>query len=706
MAERRTIINKAYIVFLGFCLLSLFIVGKIAMVQLVDGAKWQKKVDRLTTELHEITPTRGNIFAENGTILATSIPIYELRMDLRASKLDRATFNSKVDSLAGGLSNLFRDKSAAIYASNLRKAYEQGSRYYLVKGGVEFDQMQKARALPLWNLGRYSGGLVIEKNIIRKVPYPNLAARTIGYDKEGTQRVGLEGAYNDVLAGTPGKRYEKRLAGGTWMPVNSDNLVDPEDGSDLYTTIDVGIQDVATSALLKQLSKRNAQYGCAIVMEVKTGRVKAIANLTLTKDSTYREVYNYAIGESSEPGSTFKLASLMAAFEDGLLSLDDSVETGNGTHRFYDKVMYDSERDKGGYGKIDVLTGFQKSSNVAVSKLIQDRYQKNPRAFTDRLQRMGLGHPLGIDISGEGTPVIKDPSDPSWSGISLPWMSIGYETMMTPLQTLAFYNAVANDGVMVKPQFVKEIRRNGKLVRKVKPEVLHHSIASRETIRKAKIMLESVVTEEGTAANLMSNSYSVAGKTGTALIANKGLGYKSEDKKKYQASFVGYFPAEAPEYSCIVVVYGLKSFVYYGGAVAGPVFKEIADKIFVDRLDLHKEIAPDLNSVAYHVPVSKSGFSTDLKYIFETFGVAIADESDDAPWVTTTTLPDQVGVQKRSIPEGKVPNVIGMGLRDGIYLLEAAGLKVQVSGLGMIKKQSLPPGAPASDGKLIFIELS
>jgi cell division protein FtsI (penicillin-binding protein 3) len=706
MAERKIVISKAYVIFLGFCVLSLFIVGKIAMIQLVEGAKWQKKVDRITTELHEITPSRGNIFAENGTILATSIPIYDLRMDMKASKLTREMFNKHIDALSDSLSQLFGDKPASVYERNLRDAFAKGSRYYLVKGGIEFDQMQLAKNLPLWSEGRFTGGLIIEKTIIRKVPYPNLAARTVGYDKEGTQRVGLEGAYNDVLGGKPGKRYEKRLAGGIWMPVNSSNLIDPEDGCDLYTTIDVGIQDVATNALKKQLIKRNAQYGCAVVMEVKTGRIKAIANLTLTKDSTYREVYNYAIGEASEPGSTFKLASLMAALEDGLLSLDDSVDTGNGTYKFYDKMMYDSERDKGGYGRISALTGFQKSSNVAVSRLIDDRYRKNPRAFTDRLYKMGLGRSLGIDIGGEGEPMIKDPSDPTWSGVSLPWMSIGYETKMTPLQTLTFYNAVANDGEMVKPQFVKEIRRNGKLVKKIKPEVLHHSIASRETIRKAKIMLESVVTEEGTAANLITDSYTVAGKTGTALMANNKHGYKSQSSKKYQASFVGYFPAEAPEYTCIVMVYGLKSFVYYGGAVAGPVFREIADKIYVDRLDLHKPVEQDPNSVAIHVPVSKSGYGPDLKYIFEVFDISLTDHSDDADWVSTKTLTDEVGIEARTIPSGKVPNVVGMGLRDGIYLLESAGLRVQVSGVGMITKQSIPPGSHATEGRTIIIDLS
>ncbi len=704
MDQRKTILNKAYIVFLGLCLFSLFIVGKIVVIQFVDGDKWQQKVERLTTDLREITPVRGNIYADNGNMLATSVPIYQIRMDMRADALTEKIFMQHLDALAYNLSELFGDKTPAAYRQNLLNGYKEGNRYHLVKAGVEFDQIKVAEGFPLWDQGRYTSGVIFEKKTVRRRPLQDLASRTVGYERDGVRPVGLEGAYNRELAGRPGQRYEKRLAGGIWMPINNHNEVEPEDGSDIYTTIDVNIQDVATNALRKQLKKHNARHGCAVLMEVKTGYIKAITNLTLSSDSTYKEVYNYAVGEATEPGSTFKLASFMAAFEDGKFDLNDTIDTKDGKHRFYDRIMRDSN-DKG-LGMLDVMTVFQKSSNVGVSRMIVDHYGKNPQQFVDRLHKMGLGRPLGLEIAGEGKPQIKDPSNTSWSGVTLPWMSIGYETLMTPMQTLAFYNAVANDGVMVKPLFVKEVRRNGNLITRNDPVVLNPSIASRETIVKAKKMLESVVTEEGTASNLRFGAYSIAGKTGTAQIANAKYGYKYEQEVSYQASFVGYFPADAPEYTCIVIVNGPSNNVYYGNQVAGPVFKEIADKVYVQRFDLQTPVEPIHNPLAIHVPVSKSGHAGDLKMIFESFEIPIEDVSEDYEWVTTKTGTDEVGLERRTMPDSRVPNVVGMGLRDGLYLLENAGMKVRVAGSGMIIRQSVLPGTNIAPGKSITIELS
>lgn len=439
-------------------------------------------------------------------------------------------------------------------------------------------------------------------------------------------------------------------------------------------------------------------------MEVKTGYIKAIANLTLTSDSTYSERYNYAVGEATEPGSTFKLAAMMAAFEDGKIKLTDTVDTKRGTHRFYDRIMRDSNNK--GYGKVDVLTAFQKSSNVGVSRIIDEHYKDEPRRFVDRLYKMGLGRKLGLEIGGEGKPGLKDPTDPTWSGVTLPWMSIGYETLMTPLQILTFYNAVANDGVMVKPLFAKEVRRNGRTVKTIEPQVINRSIASSQTIATAKTMLESVVSEEGTASNLRFGAYSIAGKTGTAQIANDKYGYKYEESISYQASFVGYFPADRPEYSCIVVVNGPSNDVYYGNQVAGPVFKEIADKVYAQRFDLQKDIPEVPSQLAVQVPVSKSGHASDLRSVFAAMDIAIDDRSEDYPWVSTVTRTEDVVFERRTIPAGRVPNVTGMGLRDGLFLLEEAGFKVKVSGAGVIKSQSIAPGVEAKAGRTIHIELS
>jgi len=704
MKDDNNILSKAYIVFIAICLFSLFIVGKILVIQFVYGEKWESKVAHITTDLREITPVRGNIYADNRNMLATSVPIYEIRMDMAAEGLSNEDYNENIDSLCAALSQLFGDKSASEYKAGFKNAKAKGNRYYRVKANVDYDQVQKAKEFPIWRRGRFKSGVIFEKRTIRLMPFKGLATRTVGYEREGVQPVGIEGAYNAELSGKPGQRYEKRLAGGIWMPISDRNEVEPEDGCDLYTTLDVNIQDVATNALRKELKNHNASHGCAVLMEVKTGYIKAIANLTRTADSTYHEVYNYAVGEATEPGSTFKLASLMAAFEDGLIDLTDTVDTKNGQYRFYDRIMRDSNGE--GHGKVDVLTAFQKSSNVGVSRLINENYSDNPQKYVDRLYKMGLGRKLGLEIAGEGKPKIKDPSDPSWSGVTLPWMSIGYETLMTPLQILTFYNAVANDGVMMKPQFVSEVQRNGQVIQENKPVVLNQAIASRETIAKARKMLESVVTAEGTAANLRNEAYHIAGKTGTAQIANAKYGYKYKQAVSYQASFVGYFPAEAPEYTCVVVVNGPSNDVYYGNRVAGPVFKEIADKVYAQRFDLIKSIEPSENLVAYKAPVSMSGNSEDLLSIFNAFDVKVDDHSEGYGWVTTKTQPETVELERRSVKEGLTPNVVGMGLRDGIYLLESCGYTVKVQGKGMISKQSLPPGSPARKGQNITIELS
>lgn len=705
MKGNSKIMSRAYVVYILICFFSIFIVGKIFVIQFVYGEKYKSRVAHLTTDLREITPVRGNIYASNRDMLATSVPVYEIRMDMAADGLSDKEYNENIDALCVELSNLFGNKTAAEYKAGFTKARQAGNRYYLVKSNVDYEQVQKAKKFPLWKNGRYQSGVIFEKRTVRLAPFKELARRTVGYNRPGVQPVGLEAGYNAVLSGTPGQRYEKRLAGGLWMPVSDKNVVEPQDGSDIYTTIDVNVQDVATNALRKELKNSNASHGCAVLMEVKTGYIIAIANLTRNAEGEYHESYNYAVGEATEPGSTFKLASYMAAFEDGFIQPNDTIDTGrSGVYRFYDRRMVDNEG--AGLGKIDVKTAFQKSSNIAVSRIINENYGHNPQKFVDRLHKMGLGKKLGLEIPGEGTPKIKDPSNRSWSGTTLPWMSIGYETLMTPLQILTFYNAVANDGVMMKPLFVKEIARNGKVIAKNDPVELNKSIASRETISKAKLLLESVVTAEGTAANLRFGAYHIAGKTGTAQIANAEHGYRNSEGVSYQASFVGYFPAENPQYTCIVVVNAPSADAYYGNSVAGPVFKEIADKIYAQRFDLFKDKEPTRNSLAYKVPVSMSGNAEDLNRIFEAFEVNRDDQSEGYEWITTATKPDVVELKRRTIRKGLTPNVVGMGLRDGIYLLESSGYKVEVKGTGMIIRQSAAPGTQVTKGQKIIIELS
>jgi len=705
MNRRNQITTKAYLVFLAFAVMSLAIIVKIGLIQFIEEGDLSDRLEQLTTDLREIKAVRGNIYADNGNMLATSVPIYDIHMDMAADGLSEELFFDQVDALSQSCAAYFKDKPAKSYKADFLEAYREGKRYFLVKSDVNYDDIMAAKTFPMWEKGRFKSGVIFEKQTIRLQPFGGLAARTVGYQREGVQPVGLEGAYNNELRGRPGKRYEKRLAGGVWMPIDNSNEIEPEDGCNIHTTIDVNIQDVANNALRKQLKKHKAHHGCAVLMEVKTGYIKAIANLSIQSDSAYSEIYNYAVGEATEPGSTFKLASFMAAFEDGKLSLTDTVDTENGSHRFYDRIMRDSNRK--GYGVVSVKTAFQKSSNVAVSKIINQRYQDNPQAFVDRLYKLGLGRELGLEISGEGAPKIKDPSDPTWSGVTLPWMSIGYETLMTPMQILTFYNAVANDGIMVRPQFVSRVTKNGETIKTIQPHVINKAIASRESISMAKEMLESVVTEEGTGSNLRLGSFPIAGKTGTAQIANSKYGYKYDQEVSYQASFVGYFPAKNPEYSCIVVVNGPSNDVYYGNQVAGPVFKEISDKVYAQRFDLIKDDDPGSETeVAVNVPISRSGYKDDLKTIFAQLGVKAIDESASNEWVSTKSQPKEVKLEKRTIPTDRVPNVLGMGLRDGLYLLEKCGLEVEITGRGTIKKQSLPPGTSVNRLKRISIELS
>jgi cell division protein FtsI (penicillin-binding protein 3) len=702
--DKKDILWRIYLIYFVVLAFGVAIISKATYISLVEGEYWKNKASNLTTQVKSIDAVRGNIYASDESLLATSVPIYEVRMDVNADALTDEIFNQNIDSLAICLADLFKDKSSKDYKRDLIKARQSNARYYLIKRNVKYTELKKMRQFPIFRLGKYKGGFIFIQQNKRQLPFRQLAYRTIGYDVEGVNPVGLEGAYRNELKGVEGKRLMQKIAGGVWMPINDENEIEPEDGCDIYTTMDINIQDVAQHALLEQLTKHNARHGCVVLMEVRTGDVKAIANLTKDTDGKYREKYNYAIGSSTEPGSTFKLASLIAAMEDGFVSPKDSIDTKNGTYRFYDRIMKDSH--EGGYGKITVERSFEVSSNVAISRIINEHYAKNPSAFIERLKKMNLHEPLGIEISGEGKPMIKNTSDKSWSGVSLPWMSIGYELRMTPMQILAFYNAIANDGVLVKPRFVSEIRKRGKVVKTIPVQVINESICSKSTIEKAKKMLEGVV-ENGTARNLKNENFKIAGKTGTAQIANDKYGYKSEAKVSHQASFVGYFPADNPQYSCIVVVNAPSNNVFYGNLVAGPIFKEIADKIYSNKIDLHREIngIASLND-SKSAPASKNGNQQDLITVCSELNIPFKSSNRDVDWVITTAASNQIEIQPRKINKNLVPNVIGMDVKDAIFILENAGFVVKINGKGAVKNQSIAPGLNIKKGEEIIIQLA
>lgn len=688
------------IVLFAFC-----VVSRVVYLQVFEGDEWRGRAQSISKKDITVYANRGDICAADGRLLASSIPYYELRMDFQATGLTNDIFKKNVDSLALCLSKFFKDKSRSAYHRQLwdAKFHSKRNRYVLVNHRkVNYNELKQIKTFPLFRLSSNKGGLICLQESKRVQPHKNLARRTIGYLQKGNGnerigKVGLEGLFENELKGINGISMMQKMS-GKWLPVNQ---ADPKDGNDIITTIDVNFQDVAQTALLQQLQAYHADHGTAILMEVETGAIKAIANLGLDKKSnSYKEIYNYAVGEATEPGSTFKLASMMALLEDGYVEPTDSIETGNGVHRFYRNKMRDSHI--GGYGKISVQQAFEKSSNVGISKLVNQFYKDRPRDFINRLYEFRLNRTLELNIKGEGQPRIKYPGEPGWSGISLPWMSIGYEVQQTPLQTLSFYNAIANNGKMMKPMFVHEIRYHGKVLKHFDEEVLKNSLCSRETLRKVKSMLEGVILR-GTATNLRNSSYSIAGKTGTAQIADKNKGY---GHKVYQASFAGYFPADAPKYSCVVVINSPdKKKGFYGNQVAGPVFKTIADKVYAMTYAMHPP-KQDEQICEIKVPISLNGNKDDLDIVFKELNVSTDDREVYSDWVLTSRQDSIIKYKNRTINNHLVPNVKGMGLQDALYILENAGLKVKVSGFGSVKKQSLRPGSNFRSGNKIQIELS
>ncbi len=696
MDSRKSILTRVYLVYGFIFVIGLAVIAKILYIQMVEGEMWKAKAAKLSLKYFNIEPNRGNIYDVNGQMLATSVPLFEVRMDVASPLIHDTTFTKNVDSLALCLSNYFKDRSKQEYKSMLVKARKSKNRYLLIKRKANFDQLKAIRTFPIFRLGKNSGGLITEVQNKRVYPYNHLGYRTLGWFREGnSNNVGIESAFNTEMQGMAGKRLYQRIPDGNWRPMNRSNEIEPVNGADILTTIDINIQDVAEEALLRQLELNQADHGCAILMEVKTGEIRAIANLGRTKDGTYEELYNYAIGESAEPGSTFKLFSLLAAFEDGKTHLNDIVDVTGGITKFGNRTMRDSHL---GGGVMTVQQAFEKSSNVGISKVIVKAYASNPQAFVDRLHSFTSNKKLGLEIKGEGRPQILGTKDGIWSNSSLPWMSIGYEVALTPIQILAFYNAIANDGVLVKPRFVKEVRKAGLPVESFETQVIKKRIASKEAIAMAKTMLEAVV-DHGTGTALKNPIYKVAGKTGTAQVAQKSGGY---NKSNYKGSFVGYFPADNPKYSIIVVINNPRQKGYYGGAIAAPVFREIADRIYATDPDVGMNWTDTTHSVRSN-PL-KAGYAQDIRQLSQWLGYAMP-MPDASEWLNQVS--DSTGLYYAAISTDMetIPNVLGMGARDAVFLLEKLGVRVQLSGVGPVKQQSLPPGSRIIPGTPVLLSL-
>jgi cell division protein FtsI (penicillin-binding protein 3) len=699
---KRDILWRVYLSYILVVIVCVAIFGKAIYIQQVQGAHWRSMSDSLHQKLDEIEAERGTIYSEDGQMLSTSIPQFDIYMDFRVESLRQKSgllFRSNVDSLSECLSNLFHDQSAGEYKALLQQGYNNEEGYFLLKKKISYREYEQLRTFPLFKLGRYKSGLIANEKMIRLNPYKMLAFRTIGLARD-SNKVGLEMTYDSLLKGRNGKQFVRKIAGGVSVPVDDTYEIEPETGKDIVSTIDVFIQDVAETALMKMMIKNEAQTGCAIVMEVKTGKIKAIANLGKRGDGIYWEDYNYAI-RPTEPGSTFKLATMMALLEDKKVSLNQMITLEHGAWKIAGQTVYDSEVHK--ENDVTVKHAFELSSNVAMAKMAIAHYAGQPDQFIRHLNKMGMNKATGIDISGEPNPVIYKPGGKFWGPTTLPWMAFGYNLSVSPLHTTVLYNTIANNGRMMKPYLVSAIKEEGVLIKSFEPKVTDENICSAQTLQQVKECLEGVCTS-GTARSLFLNSaYKVAGKTGTALVANNNRGYAD---KIYQSSFAGYFPADNPQYTCVVIIVNKPhAAVYYGAAIAGTVFKEIADRLYSTYIRQGDVLTAQVKKDSS--PFNYTGIKRDIAFISKKMSMPYSDSTARTDeWININGKDASIVLSKKQIDANTMPLLKGMGLKDVVYLCENMGLKVNIKGRGKVAAQSIIAGQPFAKGQLINIELN
>ena len=656
----KKIMTRFYIVICTMIIFSFLLMGKLIYIQVFEGERYKVIASNQTVKNVVLQPSRGNIYSEDGSLMATSVAQYEVRWDSKVPS--NSLYNNGKENLAKGLSSILQIPHNELI-EKLENARMNNNRYMLVAKNLSYSKLKKIKSLPIFNLPSFKGGIIIEQQIKREHPLGKIAERTIGYELRSLNgnyfRVGIEGAFGTYLRGEEGRRLKQRIANGQWKPINDVNEKEPTQGYDVFTTINLNIQDIAHSALLEQLEKYKADHGSAVVMESRTGKIRAIVNLGRTTENTYYEKLNYAVGELNEPGSTFKLISMIAALEDKVVDPEQLIDTGNGEIIFYNKYKV-RDTKKGGYGLIPASKVFESSSNTGMVNIVYNHYKDDPSKFVNRLYNMGINRSLGLSIKGEPEPKIPYPTDKDWDGLDLPWMAYGYGVAMTPLQILSFYNAIANDGELLRPKFIEKIANTGEKPQKIfKKEILNPSICSKETLTKIKSMLFNVVDKKwGTAYQIKDSLFDVAGKTGTCqLDYTKG-------EVQYISSFVGYFPVENPIYSCIVVIHRPdKKLGYYGSAVAAPVFKKIAKKIYI--------------STPKEINIKRSEISISLEKTKQT--------------KTNKT---------------QIPDLIGKSNLDAISIVQKLGLNFKIIGEGRVIKQSIKAGTRIKEGELIILEFS
>ena len=707
MEIKKDILWRVYLCFLCIVLLSVFVIGRAIYIQRVQGSFWKSMGDSLHLKYLPIDAERGTIYSEDGNMLSTSVPIFDVYVDFGADGLREKQgkrFKDNLDSLSMRLANLFKDKTTAAYKKDLQLAYKNKDRYYPLKKKISFEKYKELRNFPLVRLGRNKSGFIIDPRDKRINPYVLLANRTIGLSRlDSTKNVGLELTYDSLLKGITGQRL-MRYAAGTYMPVEGAEL-DPVNGKDIVTTLDTYMQDVAENALMKMMVGNNSLHGTAIVMETATGKIKAIANLGKQPDGNYIEDLNYGIGKATEPGSIFKLATLISLLDDKYVTINSLVDCEGGVKQFYGLRIHDTHPNH----ILTVKEAFAASSNVAFAKMADQYYHSQPSKFINHLHDFRLDQMTGIDIvAASGKPTIKKPTNRSWANTTIPYMAHGYEELVTPLHMLMLYNAVANNGKMMQPYLVNSVREYGVDVKKISPKVLVEKICSDETLAQVKECLKAVVDSvHGTAHKILyDTAYPIAGKTGTAVTAQDNKGY-NKGNKIYQASFIGYFPSDHPKYTMAVVIQNSnQSRLIYGADVSGTVFKEISDRIYGRYLSSNNFASSD---IADSSACNSYGMKTDLQSIFNFLNISYKDSVSSGYW-RNMQLKNNIASLNAPVysitPAAVTPNVIGLGLKDAVYLLENKGMKIAVLGRGKVINQSIDAGTNFSKGQKISITLN
>ncbi len=699
MGIKRDIRFRVYLAFTGICVFGAAIIFKAAMIQVKEGPRLKQMAKEMHTRMETLKADRGNIYTEDGVLLSSSIPQFEVHVDF--SVIDSVLFAKKIDSLCFCMNALFPEKGADAYKEEFVRAYENGEGYYpLRRQPVKYNDYQKLRSFPIFNKSKNTGGLIVKSLDNRETPFDRLASRTIGIIRDSNAN-GLELAYNKDLKGENGRQVVQKGARDVWIPIDGSE-VDPHNGKDIVTTIDINMQDVADHVLRSILEKYECKNGTCIVMEVKTGKIRTLVNLGRKNDGTYDELLNYSL-VPSEPGSTFKLVTLLSLLNDKYITVDNMVDAEGGKIRFSNRVMRDSHL---GLGYMPIWQAYAHSSNAAMAKLAYQYYKNNPTKYVNHLLALNLNKPTGIDLPGEKErpTTVKTPKDPTWSATTLPWMATGYEVLVTPMHTCMLYNAIANGGNMMRPYLVSSVKEYGRDVKTISPQVVN-KVGDSGTVAQLQRCMRAVVTD-GTAKGIESPFYTMAGKTGTAQVADGDIKYSDG---VYQGSFVGFFPAEAPKYTiCVVIRTKAHSAAYYGGAIAAPVFRMIADKVFSANMGAWEAPLDSLAKTGSGKLMSRMATARNYKTLLNAIkkpSLTPGDYLNEMMQLTTDSA-KQITIQPAKIYRNVIPDVKGMGLKDAVYMLEASGLQVQVQGKGKVQNQSLMPGTRFVKGEHIILQLS